>query len=142
MPKLIIHSPSGTFDATARQQVASALVTLGLSCEALPDSPRVRSTVWTYFNEYSPDAVFMGDTSAWLPVVSLHIYVIKGGLDAENKLRFIEDATAILNRREPGAGVAPVYVVIHEVEEENWGIFGQPAALAAFRTSPIDAPAI
>lgn len=142
MPKLIIHSPSGTFDTTERQQVASALMTLGLSCEALPDSPMVRSTVWTYFNEYSPDAVFMGDTEAWLPVVSLQIYVIKGGLDAKNKRRLIEGATAILDRRTQGTAVAPVYVVIHEVEEENWGIFGQQADLAALRASAIEAPAI
>ncbi len=142
MPKLIIHSPSGTFDATERQQVASALMTLGISCEALPDSPLIRSTVWTYFSEYSPDSVFMGDTAAWLPVVSLQMYVIKGGLDANNKRRLIEGATAILDRRAQGTSVSAVYVEIHEVEEENWGIFGQQADLAALRASPINAQAI
>jgi len=60
MPKMIIHAPAGTFDAAGRQQVARALTQLGLDCEALPDSPLVRSTVWTYFAEYSSDAVFMG----------------------------------------------------------------------------------
>ncbi|MEG3085607.1 hypothetical protein U1707_18355 [Sphingomonas sp. PB2P12] len=47
MPKLIIHSPAGTFDVADRQRVAGALTTLGLDCEALPSSPMVRSTVWT-----------------------------------------------------------------------------------------------
>ena len=56
MPKLIIHSPAGTFDAADRQRIAGALTALGLDCETLPASSMVRSTVWTYFTEYAADA--------------------------------------------------------------------------------------
>ena len=66
-PKLIIHSPAGTFDAADRQRVAGALTTLGLNCEALPSSPMVRSTVWTYFADYAADAVFRGQDTKVLP---------------------------------------------------------------------------
>lgn len=142
MPKLIIHSPAGTFDAADRQRVAGALTALGLDCEALPSSPMVRSTVWTYFADYAADAVFMGDEPARLPVVTLQIYVLAGGLDAAGKRRLIEGATAILDRRPDGTAVAPVYVVIHEVTEENWGIFGRQADLAALRASAPYAPEI
>jgi phenylpyruvate tautomerase PptA (4-oxalocrotonate tautomerase family) len=142
MPKLIIHSPAGTFDAADRQRVAGALMALGLDCERLPDSPMVRSNVWTYFADYSADAVFMGDEPARLPVVTLEIYVLAGGLVDPGKRRLIEGATAILDRRPDGTAVAPVYVVIHEVAEENWGIFGKQADLAALRASSSDAPAI
>lgn len=142
MPKLIIHSPAGTFDAADRQRVAGALMALGLDCEALPDSPLVRSTVWTYFAEYAADAVFMGDAPVRLPVVTLQIYVLAGGLDAAGKRRFIEEATAILDRRPEGTSVAPVYVVIQEVAAENWGIFGNLGDLAALRASAPDAQAI
>ena len=142
MPKLIIHSPTGTFDAVDRKRVAGALVALGLECEALPASPLVRSTVWTYFAEYAADAVFMGDEPARLPVVTLQIYVLAGGLDGAGKRRLIEGATAILDRRPDGTQVAPVYVAIHEVTEENWGIFGKQADLAALRASDPTAPAI
>ena len=45
MPKMIIHAPAGTFDADDRRRVATALTSLGLECEALPNSPFVRSTV-------------------------------------------------------------------------------------------------
>lgn len=79
MPKMLIHSPAGTFDAADRQRVASALMTLGLDCERLPHSPLVRSTVWTYFSDYQADAVFMGDEPARLPVVTLQIYVLRAG---------------------------------------------------------------
>ncbi len=142
MPKLIIHSPAGAFDAPDRQRIAGALIALGLDCEQLPPSPMVRSTVWTYFAEYAADAVFMGDEPARLPVVTLQIYVLAGGLNAVGKRRLIEGATAILDRRPDGMSAAPVYVVIHEVAEENWGIFGRQADLAALRASAPDAPAI
>lgn len=142
MPKLIVHSPANTFGPAERQRVASALMELGLECEALPPSPMVRSTVWTYFAEYPADAVFMGDAPAWLPVVTLQIYVLRGGLDQDGKRKLIDGATAILDRRRDGTSVAPVYVVIHEVAEEDWGIFGHQADLAALRASPLDAPSI
>ena len=142
MPKLIIHAPAGAFDAADRRHMAGALTTLGLDCEALPASPRVRSTVWIYFAEYAADAVFISDEPARLPVVTLQIYVLAGGLDAANKRRLIEGATAILDRRPDGTSVAPVYVVIHEVAKENWGVFGKQADLAALRASAPDAPAI
>ncbi|GGO95526.1 tautomerase family protein [Stakelama pacifica] len=142
MPKLIIHSPAGTFDAADRQRVAGALTALGLECEGLPPSPLVRSTVWTYFADYAADSVFMGDEAARLPVVTLQVYALAGGLDAHGKRRLIEGATAILDRRPDGTALAPVYIVIHEVAEENWGIFGEQADLAALRASPLDAPAI
>lgn len=142
MPKLIIHSPAGTFDAADRQQIAGALTKLGLDCEDLPQSPMVRSTVWTYFAEYQADAVFMGDEPAWLPVVTLQIYVLAGGLGCTGKQRLVEEATAILDRRPNGTAIAPVYVVIHEIPEENWGIFGKQADLATLRASAPDASAI
>ena len=142
MPKLIVHSPTGTFDAADRQRVAGAQTTLGLDSEALPSSPMVRSTVWTYFADYAADAVFMGAEPARLPVVTLQIYVLASGLDDASKRRLIEGATGILDRRPDGTSVAPVYVVIHEVKEENWGIFGKQADLAALRASAPDASAI
>ena len=142
MPKLLIHSPAGTFDAADRQRIAGALMGLGLDCETLPPSPRVRSTVWTYFADYAADAVFMGNEPARLPVVTLQIYVLAGGLHTAGKRKLIEGATAILDRRPGGTSIAPVYVVIHEVAEENWGIFGKQADLAALRASSPDAPAI
>lgn len=52
MPKLIIHSPAGTFDAADRKRIAGAFTQLGLDCELLPQSPLVRSTVWTYFADF------------------------------------------------------------------------------------------
>lgn len=52
MPKIMIHSPAGTFDAASREHLAAALTDLGLECESLPKTPFVRSTVWVYFNDH------------------------------------------------------------------------------------------
>ena len=141
MPKMIVHAPAGTFDAPARQQVAAALTELGLACEALPPSPLMKSSVWTWFNDYAADAVFMGGEPATLTIVSLQVYTIAGGLDDDGKHRLIEGATAILGRH-LGADPAPVHVVVHEVAEPNWGMFGATADLAAMRATAIDAPAL
>jgi len=142
MPKIIIHAPEAAFDATARQAIAAELSAFALECEKLPKSPFVRSTVWSYFNTYAADAVFMGDRRATANVVSVQIYVIEGGLDSGSKKTLIEGATAIFGRHLGETDRIPVYIVIHEIPETNWGIFGKNADLAALRASAADAPAL
>ncbi len=141
MPKIIIHAPEGTFDAEARAAVAAELTDFALDCEALPKSPFVKSTVWTYFNTCPADAVFMGEKPAYARIISAQVFVIAGGLDDEAKKRLIKGATEILGRHSGASGQLPVYIVLHEIPEINWGIFGQTADLAALRASPPDAPA-
>jgi phenylpyruvate tautomerase PptA (4-oxalocrotonate tautomerase family) len=68
--------------------------------------------------------------------------VIQGGLDDTAKRKLISGATEILGRHSGAQGRIPVYVVIHEMPEINWGIFGETANLAALRASPTDAPAL
>lgn len=142
MPKLIIHSPAGTFDAQAKQQVAAELTVFCLQCEALPASPFVKSTVWTYFNDYPVSTVFMGEAQATAHVVSAQIYTIQGGLDAAAKHQMIQGVTEIFGRHTRIGARVPVYLVVHEVPEANWGIFGQHADLSALRASAADAPAL
>jgi phenylpyruvate tautomerase PptA (4-oxalocrotonate tautomerase family) len=143
MPKIIIHCAHGVFDPAAKRQVTGALTELALDCEKLPPSPFVKSTVWTYFNEYAADGIFMGGSPAYLKCVSMQIYTIDGGLDAPGKLRLIEGATQILSPYclVPG-GVVPVYIVVHEIPEINWGIFGRNGDLAGLRESGAETPAL
>jgi phenylpyruvate tautomerase PptA (4-oxalocrotonate tautomerase family) len=142
MPKIIIHAPEAAFDADSRQAIARDLTELALECEALPKSPFVKSTVWTYFNDYAVGKVFMGASRATMNVVSMQIFVIEGGLHADAKTKLIKGATAILGRHLSVTERVPVYIVIHEVPEINWGIFGEHADLAGLRASPPDAPAL
>jgi phenylpyruvate tautomerase PptA (4-oxalocrotonate tautomerase family) len=133
MPKMMIHSPAGTFDAASREQLATALTELGLDCESLPQTPFVRSTVWIYFNEYQPDCVFMAGKPATAKIISLLVYVLKGGLDEGNKAKLIGGATELLGRFAGLEGRIPAYVVIREVPECDRGIFGEKGDLEALR---------
>lgn len=142
MPKILVHAPNAAFDARARQAIAADLTDFALECEVLPKSPFVKSTVWIYFNGYSADEVFMGPNPATKTVVSVQIYVIEGGLDVSAKKKLVKGATAIIGRHLNSGERAPVYIVIHDIAEASWGIFGESADLAALRASPRDAPAI
>jgi phenylpyruvate tautomerase PptA (4-oxalocrotonate tautomerase family) len=117
MPKIIVHSPVGTFDAAQRHSVAAELTDFAIECEALPASPFVKSTVWTYFNEYAADAVYMGASPASLKVISIQVFVLEGGLDAAMKARLIAGATEILGRKAGLQGRIPVSIVIQEIAE-------------------------
>jgi len=134
MPKLFVHSRQSTFTAEARVQVAAALTDLGIACERLADRANVRAGVWVFFTEHAPDAIFSGGQIAPDSMVGLVVYALEGGLDAESKQKLIEGATAILGEHaEAKSGQVPVYVVIREVPEVNWGMYGKQVSLAALR---------
>jgi hypothetical protein len=71
MPKLFVHAPQGTFTAEARSRVAAALTDLGITCERLADTAKVRAGVWVFFTEHAPDAVFSGGQIAQNPLIAL-----------------------------------------------------------------------
>jgi phenylpyruvate tautomerase PptA (4-oxalocrotonate tautomerase family) len=137
MPKMFVHSRQGTFTPEARIRVAAALTDLGMACEHLPDTAKVRAGIWVFFSEHAPDAVFSGGQVATNSLMSLVVYALEGGLDGASKQRLIADATAILGEH---AGLnndeVPVYVVIREVAEVDWGMYGEQVRLAALRVSP------
>lgn len=134
MPKMFVHAREGTFTAEARARVAAALTDLGMSCERLADTEKVRAGVWVFFVEHAPDAVFSGGRVATGPIAGLIVYALEGGLDEPAKRRLIADATAILGGNAEAAGeTMPAYVAIREVPEANWGMFGEQVSLAALR---------
>jgi phenylpyruvate tautomerase PptA (4-oxalocrotonate tautomerase family) len=136
MPKLFVDSRKGTFTAKARVQIAAALTDLGIACERLANTPKVRAGVWVFFAEHESDAMFSGGQVAANSLIRLLVFALEGGLDAESKRRLIGDATAILSERaEPTGNPVTVYVVIQEVPEVNWGMYGKLVSLAALRVA-------
>ncbi|MGV6876300.1 tautomerase family protein [Pseudochelatococcus sp. B33] len=142
MPKIIVHAPATALDPKARQAIVAELTDFALDCEALPKSPFVKSTAWTYFNLYDGDTFFIGEQPAKSNAISVQIFVLKGGLDADAKKKLITGATAIFGRQLGIPDRVPIYVVIQEIAEANWGIFGSNPDLAVLRATPLDAPAI
>lgn len=76
---IIVHAPEAVFDVKARRSIVGELTDFALECETLPNSPFVKSTVWTYFNLYDQDTVFMGEAEATTNVDSVQIFIIEGG---------------------------------------------------------------
>jgi len=136
MPKLFVDSRQGTFTAKARLTVAAALTDLGIACERLADSPKVRAGVWVFFTEHEPETMFSGGQVAPNPLIRLLVFALEGGLDVESKQKLIADATAILSEHaESTSDPVTVYVVIREIPEVNWGMFGKQVSLAALRAA-------
>ncbi len=57
--------------------------------------------------------------------MSLKVYALKGGFNAETQTRMVAEATAILGKYSK---------TDNEVPEENWGMYGQQVHLAAMQT--------
>jgi phenylpyruvate tautomerase PptA (4-oxalocrotonate tautomerase family) len=135
MPKMFIHARQGTFTTQARARIAAELTHLGMACERLADTPQVRAGVWVYFIDHPADTVFRAGVAAREPIMSLKVYTIAGGLDAASKQRLITEATRILGEHSgtPDGQQVPAYVVALEVPQENWGMYGKQADLAALR---------
>jgi phenylpyruvate tautomerase PptA (4-oxalocrotonate tautomerase family) len=134
MPKMFVHTRQDTFTANARRHVAAALTDLGMACEHLADTAKIRAGVWVFFTEHATDAIFMGGEVAASPLIALVVRALEGGLDGASRQKLIAGATAIL-REHTGLkdDQVPVYVVIHEVPEEDWGMYGKQVSLAALR---------
>ena len=102
--------------------------------ERLIDTPQIRAGIWVYFVEHAPDTVFRAGRQAAEPIMSLKVYALKGGFNAETKTRMVVEATAILGKySKTDGGQVPAYVGILEVPEENWGMYGQQVHLAAMQ---------
>jgi phenylpyruvate tautomerase PptA (4-oxalocrotonate tautomerase family) len=130
---MFIHASKGTFEADARVRVAAELTELGMRCERLPDVPSVKSNVWIYFNEYEEGEIFSGGMAAKTRVMSLIVYALEGGLDEKSRSNLIAGATEILGRHSGFTAPVPAYVVINEVPEASWGMFGQAVNLEKMR---------
>jgi phenylpyruvate tautomerase PptA (4-oxalocrotonate tautomerase family) len=136
MPKMFVHTREGTFTAEARLRVAAALTDLGMACERLADTAKIRSGVWVFFTEHAPDAIFSGGEIASGPLIGLIVNTIEGGLDGASRQRLIAGATDILAEHAGLKGdQVPVYVVIRVVPEEDWGMYGKQVSLAALRAA-------
>ncbi|MDL2408204.1 4-oxalocrotonate tautomerase [Rhizobium calliandrae] len=134
MPKMFVHSTKDTFSAEARVKVASSLTDLGMKCEKLLESDKIRKGVWVFFSEHQPDSVFSGGKAVSNPQIAMVTYAIRGGLDEESRKVFITEATAILSQNaKPGEAPVPIYVGIQETPEVDWGMYGKQVDLATMR---------
>jgi phenylpyruvate tautomerase PptA (4-oxalocrotonate tautomerase family) len=80
--------------------------------------------------------VFSGGKQTSAKVMSLLVFVLEDGLDSQGKQAPIAGATEIVGRHSGIEGRVPTYVVIREVPESSWGIFGAAGSLESLRAWP------
>ncbi|USI73915.1 tautomerase family protein [Sphingomonas morindae] len=134
MPKMFVQAPAGAYDEAARARIARSLTDLGMTCERLADTEKVRAGVWVLFNEVAPGAAFSGGEIAATPIVALIVYALEGGLDESGRTKLIREATAILAADLPTDVPHSIYVSIQETPEVAWGMNGAQVSLASLRT--------
>lgn len=144
MPLIYVNCPEGTFSATAKNELAEELTTSALRIENLPETPFVRSTVWIYVNEYPAANVYHGGSSLGTKVISIEVNAFKGGMDAASKKLFINTFTASIRKHTDlkQDELAPVYVIFRDIEECDWGVFGDLTTLDNLRNPPTGTKAI
>ena len=126
MPKIFLHCPADTFTQVDKAEVISEMTTAALKLENIPDNFESRNLVWVYIQEYQQHNILDGNKS-FASVVSVEVNVIKGRLNTSTKEKLIEQFTEIIMNfaKLNDHNSKPVYIVIREIEEENWGIFGK-----------------
>jgi phenylpyruvate tautomerase PptA (4-oxalocrotonate tautomerase family) len=119
--------------------MAEELTTLALQVERLPDTASVRSTCWLYMHEYPVASVYHGGVPSVSNVISLEVNVFEGGLDNMAKQLLIKHFTACIQKHAQirPDGFAPVYIIIRDVPETNWGVFGTTITLKDLHQPPI-----
>jgi phenylpyruvate tautomerase PptA (4-oxalocrotonate tautomerase family) len=134
MPKMFLHASPNAIPPAARPRVATELTELAMSCERLAPTDRVREGVWTFFVNQGDDDVFVGGKATSVSIVALVVYALIGGLDDAARGRMISGATEIIARHGNMKGDSPpIYVVVHEIADKNWGMFGHQVSLADLR---------
>jgi phenylpyruvate tautomerase PptA (4-oxalocrotonate tautomerase family) len=140
MPLIYLNCPVGTFSIDAKKNMAEELTTAALEIENLPNSAFVRSTVWIYINEYPSENVYHGGGSIGTRVISMEVNAFKGGLVSAAKQLLIEQFTFIISKYADidKNQLIPVYIIIRDIEERDWGIFGKTITLDSVRNFPAD----
>ncbi len=133
MPKMFVHTREGTLTAYTRARIATALTDLGISCERLAETEKVREGVWVLFSELKSDAVFSGGKVATGPLIALVVFALKGGLDEDARSKLIAGATSIFGEHADLDEPVPVFVTIQETAEADWGMYGKQASLDELR---------
>jgi len=141
MPLIYLNCPLNTFSAEAKKAMAEELTTVALEIEKLPNSAFVRSTVWIYINEYPSENVYHGGSSIGTKVISMEVNAFKGGLDTAAKQLLVEQFTFIISKYADidKNSPVPVYIIIRDINESDWGIFGKTITLESVRNPSIDA---
>ena len=140
MPLMYVNYPEGTFTQDAIDKLAMQFTEFGREAEKIPKTPYLFSTTFVYFRPYPKELVFHGGKSGGTNVISLEVNAFEGGLDAAAKKDLIKNVTDAIGE---ATGLSedqrrPVYVLVRDVPDINWGFFGKTIALNDLLTASTD----
>lgn len=144
MPLIHVYSPVGTFSAAERDHLAEELTAIALEVENLPMTPFDKSAVWIYFHEIPGSAVYHGGKPGGTRVIAVDVNAFEGGHD-DNAKRLLYQRFTEAIRKHTGFAVGarvPVYVLLRQVQDTNWGVFGRTTTIHEVRTPHPNEPAI
>ena len=137
MPLIFIHHPQGSFTPEALDALAQQVSKDGGDLEKLADDPFVRSTTWVYAHEYDPAHVYHGGKPGGTKVITVELNALQGGFDAATKAELIKRVTAAVAEAAGLQGdILPIYVVLRDVPEQNWGFSGKPLSFDQLQKPP------
>ena len=127
MPKLDLTFSAGALGDDARRELPTQLAAALLRWEGAPDTEFFRAITWVHIHELPAEAVFTADGQAELSHFVVDVTVPQGALSDRRKGGLVEEASKLVR---DAAGLAEedgvrVWVLIHEVDEGNWGAAGQ-----------------
>jgi phenylpyruvate tautomerase PptA (4-oxalocrotonate tautomerase family) len=138
MPLIQITLPENALDESQQAQLAEQTTDILLSLEAMAANPKARRLTWTCFQTHPQNAFFIGGEGHQLhPHYRFDVTVFANTLSAEKKetlTRQLTDAVLDLEGSDKNMlNAARVWVMIHEVEEGNWGGAGQIYSMDSLR---------
>jgi phenylpyruvate tautomerase PptA (4-oxalocrotonate tautomerase family) len=130
------HFPENAIDS-----LADEITNYAQKLEKLPNTPYVRSNIWVYAKRIRCRQGLSRREAGGTKVISFEVNVIEGGLDAEAKKQLIAFLTEAVRKHAgiPLEELVPLFVLIRDVPDQNWGMFGKPVTLDALRNPPANA---
>ena len=140
MPLMYVNYPEGTFTQEAIDTLAMQFTDYGEDAEKIPKTPYLFSTTWVFFRPHPKGLVYHGGKSPGTDVIGIEVNVFEGGLDAAAKKGLIKNMTdAIATALGLSEGERrPVYILIRDVPDINWGFFGETITLDDLLNAPAD----
>ena len=126
MPNIIIKAPQGVFSADTRSALARAVTAVAKTVEQGGDDPRHALLTWVSFEEFAPDAFYVGGAAdpleRLIPIVLVFHYP-QGVLDEAARAEAARLLQEVFAEAKASDDPRPVMtsVIMTEVPDGTWG---------------------
>jgi phenylpyruvate tautomerase PptA (4-oxalocrotonate tautomerase family) len=132
---MYFHYPEGTFTSESLQLTVSQLSKDGMDCELIPITDFNFSTTWVFCRPYPKELIFHGGKNSGETFISLEINVALGGYSNATKKDLMQRTTDTIAKYAglPQDQPKRVYVILREVQENNFAFDGEQIDLVKLR---------